>query len=137
MGWWPSKLVVVLNVIVLLGYCLIDCVVAGQILSAVSPSNMSVAVGIVVVAVITWGITTFGYQVFHYYERYAWLPQLIVLCILAGVAGPDFNISSVSEGDPATLAGNRLSFFGLNLAEELQTTSSTIPNTRHAGRFSS
>ena len=116
MGWWPSKLVVVLNVIVLLGYCLIDCVVAGQILSAVSPSNMSVAVGIVVVAVITWGITTFGYQVFHYYERYAWLPQLIVLCILAGVAGPNFNISSVSEGDPATLAGNRLSFFGLNLA---------------------
>jgi purine-cytosine permease-like protein len=116
MGWWPSKLVVILNVIVLLGYCLIDCVVAGQILSAVSPSNMSVAVGIVVVAVITWGITTFGYQVFHYYERYAWLPQLIVLCILAGVAGPSFNVSSVSEGDPATLAGNRLSFFGLNLA---------------------
>ncbi|KAF2787725.1 hypothetical protein K505DRAFT_257077 [Melanomma pulvis-pyrius CBS 109.77] len=116
MGWWPSKLVVILNIIVLLGYCLIDCVVAGQILSAVSTSDMSVAVGIVVVALITWGITTFGYQIFHYYERYAWLPQLVVLCILAGVAGPNFNVSSVSEGDPATLAGNRLSFFGLNLA---------------------
>ena len=116
MGWWPSKLVVILNIIVFWGYCLIDCVIAGQILSAVSTSNMSVAVGIVIVAIITWGITTFGYQVFHYYERFAWLPQLIVLCILAGVAGPNFNTSSVSEGDPATLAGNRLSFFGLNLA---------------------
>ncbi|ORY08076.1 permease for cytosine/purines, uracil, thiamine, allantoin-domain-containing protein [Clohesyomyces aquaticus] len=116
MGWWPSKLVVVLNIIVLLGYALIDCVVAGQILSAVSTNNMSVVVGIIVVAIITWGITTFGYQIFHYYERYAWLPQLIVLCILAGVAGPSFNVSSVSEGNPATLAGNRLSFFGLNLA---------------------
>lgn len=46
MGWWPGKLVVVLNVIVLLGYAMIDCVVAGQILSAVSPDDsMSVSVG--------------------------------------------------------------------------------------------
>ena len=46
MGWWPGKLVVLLNLIVLLGYALIDCVVAGQILSAVSPDgSMSVIVG--------------------------------------------------------------------------------------------
>ena len=46
MGWWPGKLVVLLNLIVLLGYALIDCVVAGQILSAVSPNgSMSVIVG--------------------------------------------------------------------------------------------
>ena len=70
MGWWPSKLVVVLNIIVLLGYSLIDCVVAGQILSAVSPGgSLSVVVGIVIVAVVTWVITTFGYSYFHYYER--------------------------------------------------------------------
>jgi purine-cytosine permease-like protein len=46
MGWWPSKIVVILNLIQMLGYCLIDCVVGGQILSAVSPNgNLSVAVG--------------------------------------------------------------------------------------------
>ena len=46
MGWWPSKLIVLLNLVVLLGYSLIDCVVAGQILSAVSPNgSMSVVVG--------------------------------------------------------------------------------------------
>jgi purine-cytosine permease-like protein len=94
MGWWPSKLIVLLNVVQMIGYCLIDCVVGGQILSAVSPgSSMSVAVGkstwifcpyiyswflilysltllgIVVVAVITWGVATFGITIFHYYER--------------------------------------------------------------------
>jgi NCS1 nucleoside transporter family len=117
MGWWPSKIVVVLNIVVLLGYGMIDCVVAGQILSAVS-GNMSVVVGIIVVAIISWAITTFGYQIFHYYERWAWLPQLIVLCILAGVAGPHFNISTESHGDenPDTIIGNRISFFGLTLA---------------------
>lgn len=46
MGWWPSKIVVILNLIQMIGYSLIDCVVGGQILSAVSPhGSMSVAVG--------------------------------------------------------------------------------------------
>ncbi|TKA78956.1 hypothetical protein B0A49_02097 [Cryomyces minteri] len=117
MGWWPSKLVVILDLIVLLGYALIDAVVAGQILSAVSTNgSMSVVVGIVIVALITWGITTFGYQIFHYYERYAWLPQIIVLSILAGVAGPKFDLSTPSEGNQLTLVGNRLSFFSLCLS---------------------
>lgn len=50
MGWWPSKLIVILNLIQMLGYGLIDCVVGGQILSAVSPhGNMTVAVGKLVV----------------------------------------------------------------------------------------
>ncbi|EMD88461.1 hypothetical protein COCC4DRAFT_44095 [Bipolaris maydis ATCC 48331] len=117
-GWWPSKIIVLLNIIVLLGYGMIDCVVAGQILSAVSTNSMSVVVGIIIVAVIAWAITTFGYQIFHYYERWAWLPQLVVLCILAGVAGPRFDISSKSYGDenPNTIIGNRISFFGLTLA---------------------
>lgn len=46
MGWWPSKLLVLLNIIVLLGYSMIGCVITGQILSAVSSNgSMSVAVG--------------------------------------------------------------------------------------------
>jgi NCS1 nucleoside transporter family len=116
MGWWPSKIVVILNITVLLGYSLIDCVIAGQILSAVSPDNMSVVVGIIVVAVLTWAITTFGYDVFHTYARYAWIPQLVVFSILAGVAGPGFNTSAKSPLSGDTLTANRLSFFGLNLA---------------------
>jgi purine-cytosine permease-like protein len=45
MGWWPSKIIVLLNLVQMIGYGLIDCVVGGQILSAVSPGGMSVAVG--------------------------------------------------------------------------------------------
>ncbi|KAK5122933.1 hypothetical protein LTR85_003498 [Meristemomyces frigidus] len=119
MGWWPAKLVVILTLIILLGYSIIDAVVAGQILSAISPNgSLSVIVGIVIVAVITWLVTTFGYSIFHFYERYAWLPQLIVVCILAGVAGPRFDLyANPSAGlDERTIVGNRLSFFSLCLA---------------------
>ncbi|PNS13954.1 Purine-cytosine permease fcyB [Sphaceloma murrayae] len=117
MGWYPSKLVVILNLIVLLGYALIDAVIAGQILSAVSPGgSMSTIVGIVITSAITWVVTTFGYSIFHYYERFSWLPQLIVLSILAGVAGPRFDMMTASQGNPMTIIGHRVSFFSLCLA---------------------
>ena len=117
MGWWPAKLIVILNIIVLLGYSLIDTVIAGQILSAVSPNgSLSVVVGIIITAIITWVVTTFGYKFVHHYERYTWLSQLIVFCILAGVAGPKFNLDSPTQGDTRTRIGSRLSFFSLCLA---------------------
>ncbi|KAJ5891334.1 uncharacterized protein N7473_007562 [Penicillium subrubescens] len=116
MGWWPSKIIVLLNLVQMIGYCLIDCVVGGQILSAVSPGGLSVAVGIVIIAIISWVVATFGIQVFHYYERFAFLPQLIVVCILFGVSSSKFDLSTVSQGDPRTVAGNRLSFFSICLS---------------------
>ncbi|KAJ5808680.1 Permease cytosine/purine uracil thiamine allantoin [Penicillium riverlandense] len=116
MGWWPSKIIVLLNLIQMIGYCLIDCVVGGQILSAVSPNGMSVAVGIVIIAVISWVVATFGIQVFHYYERFAFLPQLIVFCILFGVSSVNFDLSTASQGASRTVSGNRLSFFSICLS---------------------
>ncbi|KAJ5986292.1 hypothetical protein N7451_010657 [Penicillium sp. IBT 35674x] len=116
MGWWPSKIIVLLNLIQMLGYCLIDCVVGGQILSAVSPGGMSVAVGIVIIAVISWVVATFGIQGFHYYERYAFIPQLIVFCILFGVSSVKFDLTTASTGDPTTVTANRLSFFSICLS---------------------
>jgi purine-cytosine permease-like protein len=114
MGWYPSKLIVLLNLIQLLGYALLVSIIGGQVLSAVSPNgSMSVVVGIVIVAVITWGVTTFGISVFHYYERFAWIPQLIVFSILFGVSAKHFDLAGSSVGDGRTVAGNRLSFFSI------------------------
>ena len=113
-GWWPSKLIVLLNLIVLLGYSMIGLVVAGQILSAVSShGHLSVVVGIIINAVISWLITTFGISIYHMYMRYAWLPQLIAYCILYGVSASHFDLAAPTQGDLRTRVGNRLSFFSL------------------------
>jgi purine-cytosine permease-like protein len=70
MGWWPVKICVLLNLVVIIGYSMIDAVVAGQILSAVSPNgSLTVEVGIVITAIVTWVVTTFGIKIFHHYER--------------------------------------------------------------------
>jgi purine-cytosine permease-like protein len=53
------------------------------------------------------------------FQRYAWIPQSIVLLILAGTAGPKFDIYSASTVTGTTLAGNRLTFFSISLSSAI------------------
>ena len=53
----------------MIGYGTISCILGGQLLSAVSDGSMTVIVGIVIIAVITWVIAVFGMKPFHLYER--------------------------------------------------------------------
>lgn len=69
MGYWPAKLITSLNIILMVGYGTLSCILGGQVLSAVSGGSMSVVVGIVIVALICWIIAVFGMTPFHVYER--------------------------------------------------------------------
>ncbi|KAI1848615.1 hypothetical protein JX266_005474 [Neoarthrinium moseri] len=115
MGYWPAKLPTILNIILMVGYCTIDAILGGQMLSAVDDGAMSIAVGVVVVQVVCWMITLFGMKPFHTYERFAWIPQLIVLLVLAGTAGPNFDVGARSVGSDTAISANRLSFLSLCL----------------------
>lgn len=119
MGWWPSKLCVILNLVIELGYGVVDTIVAGLILSAVNGNGMSVIVGIVVAALISWAISTFGIKFFNMFERYTWIPQVCILFIFVGVASPHFDTSTPSSSTGATLIGNRLSYVFLSASGPL------------------
>jgi purine-cytosine permease-like protein len=69
MGYWPSKICVLLNIVIMVGYGMIDCIIGGQILSAVSGGSLTIVVGIVIVALISWVVAVFGMAIFHTYER--------------------------------------------------------------------
>lgn len=69
MGYWPSKLPCFLNIVLMVGYLTVSFIISGQILSAVSGGTMTIAVGIVVVAVVCWVVAVFGMFIFHTYER--------------------------------------------------------------------
>jgi purine-cytosine permease-like protein len=70
MGWWPSRLAVLLNLVIGLGYGVVNCLTAGLTLTAVNGHGMSAAVGIIVSALLTWVIAVFGYKWFKQYEKY-------------------------------------------------------------------
>ncbi|KAI7971838.1 hypothetical protein EIK77_000983 [Talaromyces pinophilus] len=90
-----------------------------MVLSAVAGGNMTVVVGTIIVAIITWIVVIFGMSVFHKYERWAWVPQLIALFVLVGSAGPKFDTNIPSVGSSRDIAGNRLSFFSLCLSSSV------------------
>lgn len=70
MGYWPAKLIALLNAILMIGYGIISCIIAGQMLSAVNGGHMTIIVGIIVAAVIIGVVALFGMAVLHVYERY-------------------------------------------------------------------
>lgn len=69
MGYYPSKVCCGLNIFTNLGYSMLNSVVGGQILSKASGGQISVLLGIVVVAVTSWAMAMFGMRVFQIYER--------------------------------------------------------------------
>jgi purine-cytosine permease-like protein len=71
MGYWPAKLTTILNMILMVGYAVIATIISGQILSAVSGGSMSIVVGIVITALVSWLVAVFGMRIFHTYERCA------------------------------------------------------------------
>ena len=58
-------------------------------------------------------LAVFGLKIFHHYQRFAWLPQLVALMVLIGSAGNKFDHSLQPTATGRTLAAYRLSFFSL------------------------
>ena len=98
----------------MLGYAMVNGILGGQILFTMSNGRTAVPVGIVIVAVLTWCVATFGMPLFHLYTRYAWAVQAAVLCIMIGCAGPHFDTTRAQTVETLPkLVANRLSFFSL------------------------
>ncbi|EAW07746.1 putative purine-cytosine permease [Aspergillus clavatus NRRL 1] len=124
MGYYPNKVCCSLNVLTNLGYGMINAMVGGQILSKLSGGSVSVVVGIIIVALASWAMATFGMRIFQIYERFAWLPQLLTFCVLAGSAEPFFNFHTVSVGSSEDIKAKRLGFFSLCFSSALSWTPS-------------
>jgi purine-cytosine permease-like protein len=68
---------------------------------------MTVIVGTIIAAVISLVVALFGIKLFHIYERYAFIPQLLILFVLIGVAGPKFNPGSTTSGPSDVAVADR------------------------------
>ena len=67
-----------------LGWSAVNSIVGAQLIESVNP-DVPGAAGIVIIAVCTFIICTFGYKIVHAYEFVAWLPPLIIFLIILGV----------------------------------------------------
>lgn len=115
-GFYGAKLCSVLNVIIGGGFAVVNVVVVGQILAAVSDYKMSVAVGCVIIAVLSYVISIFGFAIIHTYEKYSWIGTFIILCVLIGELAPQVDPSIPSKDLGLAFSSSFLSFMAINFS---------------------
>ena len=107
-------------------FAVVNVVVVGQILSAVADYNMTITVGCVIIAVLSYLLSVFGFAVIHTFEKYSWIMTFILGCILVGQVGPhaDASIPATVTGLP--WSGAMLSFWVLNFCKASNQSLQTI-----------
>jgi len=91
-GYFGAPVPALLTALTGLGYGILNAIVAGETLQAVSPhGSMSATVGIVIVTVMALAVSFCGIRVLNVLDMVFWLPVLISFAILAGEAktGPE------------------------------------------------
>lgn len=113
MGWYPNKIIAALNTIQQLGWSAVGCITGGLALQAVSNGNVSIAVGIVIIALCSLCISFIGLRAILIYEKYAWLVYFIIFMIIFGQTGKYADNTTPSSLKGATLSGTVLSLLAI------------------------
>ncbi|KAI6799223.1 hypothetical protein KC367_g2545 [Hortaea werneckii] len=103
MGWWPNKVVAALNVIQQLGWSAAGCITGGIALVAASDGSIPIAVGVIIIAIVSLVVSFAGLKMILIYERYAWAIYLVIFLIIFGQTG------RYADNSPTDLAGADLS----------------------------
>ena len=116
-GFWGAKLCAVLNVLVAVGFAVVNCVVVGQILSAVSDYTISITVGIVIIAIISYIVSVFGFKLIHTFEKYSWISTFILLLVLIGQAAPYIDPKAPGIDFGLDFVGSFLTILAINFCK--------------------
>ena len=113
MGWFPNKVVALLNTVQQLGWSAVGCITGGLALQAVSNGHVSIAVGIAVIALCSLAISFIGLRAILVYEKYAWLVYFIIFMIIFGMTGKYTDAKTPSSLQGAERSGMLLSLFAI------------------------
>lgn len=116
LAMYTNNLLQILNVIIGGGFAVVNVVTTGQMLSAVSDYTMTISVGCVIVAVVSYIISVFGFALIHTFEKYAWIVSAILLSVLIGQSAPYVSPSTAGTATGLAGAGTWLSFMSINFS---------------------
>ncbi|KAG7445491.1 uncharacterized protein BT62DRAFT_987266 [Guyanagaster necrorhizus] len=105
----------ILNVLSQLGFVVTCIILGGQTLASVNTGSLPLVVGVIIVSICNLIPCFIGYDVVHIYERYAWIPLLVVMFLLWGLGGHtgfDIQAQKSAEESGRALTANVLSFGG-------------------------
>ncbi|KAB8262693.1 permease for cytosine/purines, uracil, thiamine, allantoin-domain-containing protein [Aspergillus pseudonomiae] len=113
LGFYPSSIIALLNVIEQLGWASVNCITGGLALSAVSDGHVSIAVGVVIVACISFLFSFIGLKGVLMYEQYAWMVFFVIFMIIYGESAHRANLAAPATVSGITRSGNVLSLISV------------------------
>ena len=113
LGWWPSKIIALLNVVEQLGWSSVGCITGGLALNAVSNGNVSLIVGVVIIAVAGLVFSFIGLRGVFVYEQFAWMVFLVIFLVIYGETARFADNLTPSSLSGATRSGTVLTLFAI------------------------
>lgn len=78
---------------------------------------MSITVGIVIIAIISYIVSVFGFKLIHTFEKYSWISTFILLLILIGQAAPHVDPKAPGKDFGLGFTGSFLTILAINICE--------------------
>jgi|SRR5579884_560298 NCS1 nucleoside transporter family len=89
-GWVGAIIMALFNVAACIGWSAVNVIVGAQLVTALSGGAFPLWASILVIAVLTTIVSIYGYRYVHGYERFAWIPMIIMFAIIFVMAAPHF-----------------------------------------------
>ncbi|KAK9473805.1 permease for cytosine/purines, uracil, thiamine, allantoin-domain-containing protein [Dipodascopsis tothii] len=110
-GFHGAKIFAILNMINCVGWSAINTTVAAQMLHSLSTTHaLPPWAGVLIITLLAFVLTLFGYKVVHMYEKYSWIPAFIIMFIIIGRLAISGNFTTGTLGVGKAEAGSVLSF---------------------------
>ncbi len=104
-GLQGAKLPAIFNAIACIGWSAVNAIIGSSLIVAWSAGTIPLWLALIVLAAITTVVSVYGYFIVHRYERFAWIPMLILFGYVFFVSSSRFNLSAVPDFGLSTGAG--------------------------------
>jgi purine-cytosine permease-like protein len=96
-----------------IGWSAVGCITGGLALEAVADGHISIALGVVLIAIFSLIVSFVGLRGILVYERYAWCIYLVIFLVIFGMTGSHTDTAARATGSGPTVAGNVLSLLAI------------------------
>lgn len=103
-GWIGASGIAMLNVLTCIGWSVVNVIVGGQLIQALSGGRIPSAVAILVITGLTTIVSLYGYHYVHHYERFAWIPLALIFLAIAAVNVPHATVVTARSTGVAHVA---------------------------------
>lgn len=110
-GWIGASVIAIFNIITCIGWAVVNVIVGGQLVQALSGDVIPDWLGILGIATLTAIVSIYGYRYVHRYEQYAWIPMVLIFLAITVIHAPQFAMVTAKSSGLAYVA-SLLSFGG-------------------------